>query len=74
MISLSKEVSMVEVDVKDEWVGKNLIELNLRKKYGFNIVAIRSARQVIVNIDPQQLLQKDMTLIVIAHTAKLARL
>ena len=74
MISLSKEVSMVEVDVKDEWVGKNLIELNLRKKYGFNIVAIRSARQVIVNIDPQQPLQKDMTLIVIAHTAKLARL
>ena len=74
MISSSKEVSMVEVDVKDEWVGKNLIELNLRKKYGFNIVAIRSARQVIVNIDPQQPLQKDMTLIVIAHTAKLARL
>ena len=74
MISLSKEVSMVEVDVKDEWVGKNLIELNLRKKYGFNIVAIRSARQVIVNIDPQQPLQKDMTLIIIAHTAKLARL
>lgn len=74
MISLSKEVSMVEVDVKDEWVGKNLIELNLRKKYGFNIVAIRTGQQVIVNIDPQYPLQKDMTLIVIANTAKLARL
>ena len=74
MISLSKEVSMVEVDVKDEWVGKNLIELNLRKKYGFNIVAIRTSQQVIVNIDPQYPLQKDMTLIVIANTAKLARL
>ena len=74
MISLSKDVSMVEVDVKDEWVGKNLIELNLRKKYGFNIVAIRTNQQVSVNIDPQQPLQKDMTLIVIAHTAKLSRL
>jgi trk system potassium uptake protein TrkA len=74
MISLSHEVSIVEVDVKDEWVGKNLIELNLRKKYGFNIVAIRLGQQVDVNIDPQQPLRKDMTLIVIAHTAKLARL
>ena len=74
MISLSKDVSMVEVDVKDEWVGKNLIDLNLRKKYGFNIVAIRIGQQVSVSIDPQQPLQKDMTLIVIAHTATLSRL
>ena len=74
MISLSREVSMVELDVKDEWVGKNLIELNLRKKYGFNIVAIRIGQQVSVTIDPQLPLQKEMTLIVIANTAKLARL
>ena len=74
MISLSREVSMVELDVKDEWVGKNLIELNLRKKYGFNIVAIRTGQQVSVTIDPQLPLQKEMTLIVIANTAKLARL
>jgi trk system potassium uptake protein TrkA len=74
MISLSKDVSIVELDMKDEWVGKNLIELNLRKKYGFNIVAIRTGQQVNVNIDPQQPLNKDMTLIVIANTAKLARL
>ena len=74
MISLSKEVSMVEVEVKDEWVGKNLIELNLRKKYHFNVVAIRNNQDVSVNIDPQQPLQKDMTLIVIANTVKLAKL
>ena len=74
MISLSHEVSMVEVDVKDEWVGKNLIELNLRKKYGFNIVAIRTGQQVTVNIDPQQPLNKQMSLIVIANVSKLARL
>ena len=26
---------------KDEWVGKNLIELHLRKKYGINVVALK---------------------------------
>lgn len=74
MISLSRDVSMVELDVKDEWVGKNLIDLNLRKKYGFNIVAIRIGQQVNVGIDPQQPLQKNMTLIVIANTSNLAGL
>lgn len=74
MISLSSDVSMVEIDVKDEWRGKNLIELNLRKKYGFNIVAIKKGEKVNVNINPEQALDADTTLIVIANTAKLGKL
>ena len=74
MISLSEDVSMVEIDVKDEWVGKNLIELNLRQKYGFNIVAIKQGDEVSVNVNPQQPLNADTTLIVIANTAKLRKL
>ena len=74
MISLSRDVSMVEIDVKDEWVGKNLIELNLRKKYGFNIVAIKKGDAVTVSINPEQALDEETTLIVIANTAKLGKL
>ena len=74
MISLSSDVSMVEIDVKDEWRGKNLIELNLRKKYGFNIVAIKKGEKVNVNINPEQAFDADTTLIVIANTAKLGKL
>lgn len=73
MISLSKEISMIEIDVKDEWVGKNLIELDLRKKYSFNIVAIRDGAKVNVTIDPEKPLKKDMTLIVLANTSKLSK-
>ncbi|MBQ4090886.1 MAG: TrkA family potassium uptake protein [Clostridia bacterium] len=74
MISLSKDVSMVEIDVKDEWCGKNLIELNLRKKYGFNIVAIKKGEDVNVNINPEQALDAESSLIVIANTEKLGKL
>ncbi len=74
MISLSKDVSMVEIDVKNEWIGKNLIELNLRKKYGFNIVAVKNGHRVNVNINPEQVLDAETTLIVIAHTSKLRKL
>ncbi|MBE6685393.1 MAG: TrkA family potassium uptake protein [Ruminococcaceae bacterium] len=74
MISLSKDVSMVEIDVKEEWIGKNLIELNLRKKYGVNVVALKKGEEVSVSINPEQLLDGDTTLIVIANTAKLGKL
>ena len=74
MLSLSKDVSIVEIDVREEWVGKNLIELNLRKKYGFNIAAIKKGTTVSVNINPEQVLDGETTLIVIANTARLGKL
>ena len=74
MISLSKDVSMLEIEVKDEWVGKNLIELNLRKRYGINIVAVKKGGAVDVTINPDEALDADTTLIVIANTAKLKKL
>ena len=74
MVDLSEEVSMVESDVPDSWVDKNLIELNLRKKYGINVVAVRKGDEVSVNINPEEHLTKDMKLIVIAQTKTLAKL
>ena len=74
MISLSEHVSMVEVDVRSEWVDKNLIELNLRKKYGMNIVAIKDGEEVDININPEKVLKEGMILIVIADTSKLNKL
>lgn len=74
IIELSDHVSMVELEVRDEWVGKNLLELNLRKKYTINVVAICEDKEVRVNIDPEQPLDKRMRLIVIANTSELNKL
>lgn len=74
MISLSRDVSMVEIDVRDEWAGKNLMELGLRKKYAFNVVAIRTGDRIDITVDPTLPLTKEMQLLVVAHTAKLRKL
>lgn len=74
MISLSKEVSMIELNVKEGWVGKNLSELNLRKKYSVNVVAVKENEKVNAYVDPQLPLDKDMVLIAIVNTAKLSKL
>ena len=74
MVSLAKNVSMIELDVKPEWVGKNLIELNLRKKYSINVVALRKGDAVSVDIAPHTALLESDKLIVIANTEKLLKL
>ena len=74
MVSLARNVSMIELDVKPEWAGKNLIQLNLRKKYSINVVAIRREDMVSVDIDPNAPLRGDDKLIVIANTQKLSKL
>ncbi len=74
MIELSDEVSMVEIDVKEEWVGKTLVELSLRKKYSINVVAVRQNGKINTTVEPASPLEKGMELIVIANTAKLQKL
>ena len=74
MVSLAKNVSMIELDVKPEWRGKNLIELNLRKKYSINVVALRRGDMVSVDIDPHEPLSDRVKLIVIANAEKLSKL
>ncbi len=74
LLELARDVSMVEVNVQSEWVGKNLLELNLRRKYGINIVAIRRGEEIITNIDPEKPLSREARLLVIGNPARLGKL
>ena len=74
VIELSNDVSLIELEVKPEWVGKTLIELNLRKKYAINVIAIRQVNGLEINIDPTMKLDKNMQLVVITNTSKISKL
>jgi len=74
MMELSKEVSMVEIDAKEEWIGKTLIELSLRRKYSMNVVAMRIGDTISTTVDPTEPLRIGTKLIVIANTEKLKKL
>lgn len=74
IIELSSDVSMLELDIRPEWVGKNLMELNLRKRYSINVVALIKDKKISTMIDPEKKLDQSMKLIVIANIAKLKKL
>lgn len=74
MVELSDEIAVLNIDVIDEWCGKTLAELNLRKKYGINIIAINKNGNVSVEVNPTVPLQNDMELVVVADTKKIDKL
>ncbi len=74
LIELSDDISMVELTVNPKWIGKSLIELDLRKQYGINVVAVKTGEDVSIEIDPALPLNENMKLIVIADINKLKRI
>jgi trk system potassium uptake protein TrkA len=65
-IDLSDEYSIAEVEVLQEWENSTLKELDLRHKYGINIVAIKSADgKVDFSLLGESVLKFEDTLVVI---------
>lgn len=74
IIDLSEDISVIEIPVREKWVGKTLIELDLRKKYAINIIAIRNGEDILVNIDPNVQLSNEMQLVVIINKTNINKL
>lgn len=74
ILELTHNISLLEFDVKEEWVGKTLVELNLRKKYSINVIAIQKDNDVTTKIDPNKPLEANMKLIVVANRNKLEKM
>ena len=74
MIELSRQVSMVTLELPAQWVGSSLAQLNLRQAYGLNVVALRRGEQVTAALDPHASLEAGCQLLVIADTDQLKSL
>lgn len=64
-IELSNDYSMVEIAVPDKWVGRNLVDINVRERLGINVVGIIINGKIDVTLDPQKPLPEGGILIVI---------
>ena len=49
-IELSPDYSIIEIETPKDWHGKSLTELQLRSKYGINVMAIKKHNEI--NISP----------------------
>ena len=62
---LDENMYMINIRPKKEWIGKNLIELNLRKKWNLNVIAMRKEGQLWQFIDPTTPITEDLDLLLV---------
>ena len=67
IIDLDSEYSVVEIPAPKEWTGKTLIDLNLRRKYGINVIGIRNHVTGDLNVcpEPECTIEKDDHIVLI---------
>ena len=64
-IELSSDYGIVELPAPRAWVGKNLMELNVRAKLGLNIIAIERNEKISVSPRAEFQIAKDDILVVL---------
>ena len=72
-IALSPEFSLVEMIMPQEWVGKSLVELDLRSRYGFNVVGMKNGSEMVMRFDPTKPLEQGVVLYVIGKNSDLEK-
>lgn len=63
-LEIDSNMYIVEMYAKDEWIGKNLIELELRKKYRVNVIATREKGKSWGFSNPQKPIEEGTALLI----------
>ncbi len=66
-IELSQDYTIVEVKPLKAWIGKSLIEINLRAHFGINVIAIKNNDGININVGPEERIGEHDILVVIGH-------
>ena len=72
-IEVDNEHAIFEVSVPKDWIGKTIGEIDIRKKYGINILGIKDGKKLNVNVTPSQILSLELSLLVIGDYKKLKK-
>ena len=72
-IEIDNEHAIFEVSVPKDWIGKTIGEIDIRKKYGINILGIKDGKKLNVNVTPSQILSLELSLLVIGDYNKLKK-
>lgn len=73
-IELSSEYSIMEIEALASWTQKSLKELDLRKKYGINVVAIKEGKNVKVSPGADEIIKEKDIVVALGSQQDLGKL
>jgi len=72
-IELSDEYSIVEIIASDEMVGKSLVDLNIRARFGCNVMALKNENEINVAPSATDVINNEDIMVVIGHNKDLRK-
>ena len=64
-IQLSDDHAIFEISIPENWVGKTVGNIDIRKKYNITIMALKRDGKLEMSITPDTVLDKDVTMLVL---------
>lgn len=74
LLSLTDGYSIVEINCPESWVGKSMVEIDIRAKYGINVLAVRENDDIDVSPDPNRVFTEQDVVIIIGANDELGRI
>ncbi len=72
-IELQDDHAIMEVTLPPEWAGHSISELNIRKRYHINILALKRGGKLNMSITPDTVLNSEETMLVLGEYASIRK-
>ena len=66
-IDLDGDYSIFELAIPEAWGGKTILQLDIRRKYGINILGVRAGGKLNLSITPDTVLGRGSSILVLGH-------
>ncbi len=66
-IELDEDYSLFELEIPSDWCGRTIIQLDIRKRHGINILGVRENGRLNMNITPSTVLRKGESILILGQ-------
>jgi len=73
VVSVTDGISILEITTPQKWIGKTLIDLDLRKKYGFNVIGTKIDGKMSIDVVIDEPLTENEILVILGKDQQLAK-
>ena len=72
-IELDDEHAMFEVPIPGDWVGQSVGQLNIRRKYGINLIGVKRDGKLNLSVNSETILNQEETMLVLGRYQELQK-